>query len=1019
MDEHSAADNPSRLPGSTRGSPTPEGISPLVGEIRAQLREIASRELTVQQREQEMSRQTRLWQQEAQRLAQSEWEEAHRKLAARASELDQQALDLASRRESLEALGERLKAREEQLQKAQGELTESAERLRRGTELERERRKEERDHLRARIGLIRQREQDLEKRIQAARNDIVRQRQELDELRNTLETRATELDHAFGELEARRHKLIQEKAELQERVAALAARDSALVEQKRILEERGGQLLNKQNELQREQDEVSARRAELDQQWREFRGHRQQQSKRIEEWEAQRRTLMQQQSELKTQRRQIAQQQQQLQSRVAAFEQEQKAFESEKAAFRKREAELQDNLRAAGRAERELEQQREDVMRQMETAEAREAESRQTALEIELERQEHERERLNLQLAHEDVDAQSVQHMRELERLRRELAARDAAPRRSGADRVVASRRWWLRTGLLAACMGILAGVGWMVYERPSYEAQATLAVAGSASPGLATLSAHVTALRELSVGEALPVPAGVGASWDGARADGRLRVGLDSESGVVSVALAGLDSESVRTTLERVLEEYASSSVIDVGLGADPDAVRQGLRDERDGLLVRQQSLRDREAVLMARINSLPTAAERVEARRVVESLQEEQRALGERLRTARAELAALTAAPAPRGQVDRKALEEALGEDTVYAEDQQEFKAASLEYRSELAVAMLMLVDPLRDTERVLEDFERVLAEQVSLKPPPVVRETIEGLAEQVGTWLGRVRESEQAWNKRLDVVQHIDPASEAVELVKQQQRAASEAADWAGWLRQASGAVDARLAQLDEALDGSTREVVVATVLRSHASSLRGVVEGVVEAAAQMDLANNVQLDALERRMRGIRTALARREEAIRGALQLAADQRAQAALSERIERERQTVRQLESSREENVSRVAEALDLVAAIDEQLSERRRLSAEAEELGLEVDRAARELEAIEIRLGEAEAGSAWGPSLEVGAARVVQVAGADRWRNAAAAAGVVFVFTVLVAMLLLTPNPFGLGGRPQGSVS
>ena len=102
------------------------------------------------------------------------------------------------------------------------------------------------------------------------------------------------------------------------------------------------------------------------------------------------------------------------------------------------------------------------------------------------------------------------------------------------------------------------------------------------------------------------------------------------------------------------------------------------------------------------AELASAPNPQDRDEASGAADQAEAELKDISTALDQRRAELAALVAGDVPLGSVDPADAEKALTEDAIYQEDQKEFQGVALQYRTELSVAMLQLVEPLQAVKK-----------------------------------------------------------------------------------------------------------------------------------------------------------------------------------------------------------------------------------------------------------------------------------------------------------------------------
>ncbi len=117
----------------------------------------------------------------------------------------------------------------------------------------------------------------------------------------------------------------------------------------------------------------------------------------------------------------------------------------------------------------------------------------------------------------------------------------------------------------------------------------------------------------------------------------------------------------------------------------------------------------------------------------------------------------------------------------------------------------------------------------------------------------------------------------------------------------------------------------------------------------AAAKMLLTENPDLDVQDRKVRGLRTRVAQRRDAVAQKLQLERDQSARDQQAARLEQARTDVRALETKREQMVSSLTAALQKLRASDD--AARRRGELEVQARQREAERAS-----LETRIQQTE---------------------------------------------------------------
>jgi hypothetical protein len=442
--------------------------------------------------------------------------------------------------------------------------------------------------------------------------------------------------------------------------------------------------------------------------------------------------------------------------------------------------------------------------------------------------------------------------------------------------------------------------------------------------------------------------------AWRDAWAAGRLWAGI-ADDNIVHLTTRGMAARDDAALLEAAAAAYAHASAVHPAQH-EASAAAEELRARRAVLAANLQESQAQQAQTAAALGEVATDAERTEAVTLAEDLEIQRADLAAALETQRAELAALMSAEVPRGVVDPSAAPAALKQDALYQEDREEFRAVALQYRSELTVAMLLLEDPAKQLQKAFSDLADSLAEQQALEPPAEVRAALEPAAADVQSALQVLAPFIEDWRTRVNTTQEMDVREDVLALVESQ-NSASDAA------RRAADQLAALVHQLAERIDalapagaGSTRAVVVAAMLRGAHASLKNATDAFAAAAEKTALPANFQLDALDRKLRGLRTRITTREEALAQQLQLEADRAARDRHAAEITRRQEEVRLLERQREEAVTALMAALDRVRALDERVRRRGTLEIDAREREGEIAWLTRRVAELDDALARAE---------------------------------------------------------------
>jgi chromosome segregation ATPase len=242
--------------------------------------------------------------------------------------------------------------------------------------------------------------------------------------------------------------------------------------------------------------------------------------------------------------------------------------------------------------------------------------------------------------------------------------------------------------------------------------------------------------------------------------------------------------------------------------------------------------------------------------------------------------------------------------------------------------------------------------------------------------------------------------------VEAVRRQSEAAEAARGLSDELKKLVGVLAARIDELANQSAGGTREVVVAAVLRSEVSSLTAAVNKSVEAATATDASENFRLETHDRQLRGLRTRLAQRRDAVHQQLQLEADRVARQKLMQERDASRDRVRALEQQRDELTGALMARADDLRIIDQDVLKRSRAEAQLNELGARGAWLRTRIQQLDEKLALLRRRGPKPDRIELGDTALLLLT-PDRYAHAAAAAGVACVATALVGFLMVARNP------------
>lgn len=775
-----------------------------------------------------------------------------------------------------------------------------------------------------------------------------------------------ELQRREEELEARRRLLEDEHSALRERAGQLDGRERWLSEQTEALQQERRRLGRMEDELTAARRELERREATLGEQHAELARHRGQMDRQQQEIEQSRREREQMRAELETARR-------------ALFEREQEAG-------------------------RQVERRMDEILALHARLEAREAELQQHLLNIQMEAQRLQQERQRLQAQQEELAAIRESAEADLPRLREAL---ERGPGRPAAWPVpVAARTIWLRGVGAGAVAAMLVGAGWLAVERPAVRHSLELTVRQTRAPGAVAVFEHAARLAQPEVlGEYLSEKH-QRQRWNEVLRAAELSITPVPQSAAVLVSLrCGPDlSAAAGELLRSAAQKYAARGgdlrrTISSGSAEAPVLLMARLDGE---LQERRSALQQTRAAL-----DQSAAAPSWEALLTgMSGLQAELSETAERLRDVRERLAVLRSQDSPRGSVAPEALREALASDAVLAEDGREFRSAAREYQTELALAMLAVIDPLRELRSRVAGLLKVIDEQRALQPPAeigAVLETSFTAAEELNRLLA---EFAADWDSSSQAVQRARTDEQIVALITQQATSSDAAHSLVDRISKTVEELRGRTGGRGERSGGGTREIVVAAVLRGELNSVAEALAALGEAVGVIDLTLNYRLEAQDRRLRSLLTRIRQREEAIAATLQQSADQLAAGEHEAILRSLTEQAGALEQRRDELLAALAAWIGqfqeaarsifarwrLEAGLHHQQSEIARLEAERERVASTVTPTMIELPP---------------DILDVAVRPVEQVAGVHRWRNAALLGGAAGGLCLVSCLLLLVRTP------------
>ncbi|MGE0479767.1 MAG: hypothetical protein AB7Q17_04775 [Phycisphaerae bacterium] len=995
-------------------------IRPIVAEIRQRLATIAQREVTVQRREAALHERLSEIERRARVAVEADFEPFRTRIEARSTELDAQSVEIAARRARLEALESQVSEREAEIERRQREMDESAERLRQAAESARRARVTDEQQAAARLAALVQREKELDRRVQLARDEIVRKRTQVDDELATLQVRQAELDARRAEVEARSAEWDARFAELDSRAATLDGQQREIAAARRRLEEHQEQLRQSLGGVEQQRTALNERQHELERHWQTTRDQRAKLIRQIEEFHAQQRKHQQAEHEQAERRRQLDAREAQLRERSDALEAEARRLETAERELREQHAAVERLAAQAAEYEQDLHRQRDEVQAFRDQVESRDVETRQAALTIELERQNLVRDQSLLETARAEVALAGERTERELSDSREALRRRAVEIERAQRTWTASPTRWWLRAGLLATAAG--AAVALFAYSRvtPLRQLAATLRFDTAASERGPEQARRVTAQHSAELlapanAAALFDDPAAAAAWSADVSAGRVQAAVgDPPTDLVLRVRAASDDASAEARLRRAADGYVAR-VNAIEAADELPGVFVGLARRRDALETQIAAAERRKAELEAEKALLPDDSQRAPLELECAGLRAELAALGDQLGGAQRELSELLAGSAPRGVIDAAVYEAALAGDPVYSEDQKEFRATAKQYQTELAVAMVLLVDPLKALRESLANFGAVLAEQQRLQPPPAVAASLEELTTRSATLDTQLAELAGRWDTlRLAVERPLGESPGAnleddVLRLVERQAAATDAARTA--VSASAAFLEVMKTQLELLSGGEgagTREVVVGALLRSEQTHLRDRSAAVADAAGQVDAAQNVQVDGHERRLRGLRMRMQQRRDLVREAVQREADRQARGDYDGALARLREQVSSHQARRDEIVAGLTDRLDTLRELDGVAAQHERAAGSIALLDASIASLREQATQLDEALAEARRSGPRPDRATLVAVHGEFVSGQERVRDAVLAGFAAFATAWAVAFLIVLKNPF-----------
>ena len=904
---------------------------------------------------------------------------------------------------------------------------------------------------------LHQRREDVEQHVRdvAARHDAVerqarlleqegielaRQRLKFQQAAHTIELEQKRLDQQRAERQREeaafseeRERLERARAALRDEQDAAAENQSRLEHERRSLQQTADTLATEQTRvaqaeeelteahenLGRERDALAHQEEELSQRWQALRAQDQQLARQREELDTRRRGLQETQSATDQRTERLTARERRLREKLDALEANTIRLAELEAELAGRQTEIDGAHRRVEELERLARARHDEALTLREQAESRDNESRQAALAHELETQELTAERERLEAAQAELDDWRGRREQELNQVRASLAQRAGQLLEAQRSVLAAPRRWWLRSTGLAITAGVLVWFLWLwshpSMQRATVNIQVTATRPTRVSPDDAQrwsqriLSEHSRELLDphlLAEG-----PAAMQSAWELACARRQVEITTDPEQMSLHLQVIGTRTGEAGRLVRAAAERYAervNRVPADEALPTHFDDLAAWQAELRQTLDARRAERTADTAALAA----LPASSERQEATTAADRLSQQLTDVAQTLADARSALAVLLAAEAPAGTVDPAAIEAALRLDAVYREDRREFHAAAEKFRTELAIGMVKQVGPAQAVHQTLTVCTESIAEQQGLDPPPALVAVLEGCAADAGRATRQLSSFTTQWREAVETVQRMDVSedrveSAVVELVQRHSDAAASARRMADDAVRIVDEMGARIETLATAGDGSTREVVVAAVLRSDHVALKTAVEDLLQATEKIALVENVELDTHDRQLRGLRMRLDQRRELVTQRLQLDADRLARQRHNVRVEQARNDVLELEERRETQVVKLVGTLERLRELDFAARRRAAIVARIEQHDEAVMRLEAELANLERKLTDVRRAGTAPDRIQLGRTIIEPIAH-SRHRDAAIAGGGTLTAVWLLCVLMVLKAPW-----------
>jgi hypothetical protein len=620
-----------------------------------------------------------------------------------------------------------------------------------------------------------------------------------------------------------------------------------------------------------------------------------------------------------------------------------------------------------------------------------------TAREAELLRREQEVERRLAKLALHAATAGGV------DAVDTDTAVAFAGPRAHTAN------RW--RVAIVAVIVSATVGLAWFIARPTPCRATARIHVVTAADPPAAAVAAHRAALLDPDLLRGDPNAAGLAPLWLAACHDGRVAAWTTADQPELQLSVILPHRDDAQRLLRAAVAAYGRR--VEQSWNTPRPTVYDDLAARRASLqseLAAVDQQRTDDAALLA---NTPAVIEAEQLGAAAEGLEGELARIAAALDDARSELAVSIGTDAPRGAVAPTEIAAALADDVVYQEDHKELLAVATQYRTELAVALYGVTEPARTVATKLAAFDAAVVEQNALEPPAEIRAVLDACTTSVAPLQSRIAPFTVEWQGRLEAAQNLSVPDNTLELVKMQTAAADTAERLADEATALAGDLGTQAEALNSAGGGGTRAVVVAALLRSEHGTLKTSVETLAAAARRTTLGGNIELDTLDRRLRGLHVRLAGREETVGQRLQLDADRTVQTGHVAHVDELRQQARELERRREDVVAKLMGTIQRLRGLDDAVRQRAQVEARVQQRAAEVQWLSERLERVEQELATLLAQRAE-PDRFFLAEPTFTTVGLPRLVAALVAALVAFATTWIISGVLGGPWPHAVSQAP-----